>query len=233
MKSPIIGVLPLFDTEKQSVWMLPGYLKGIEEAGGTPLILPYTDNSKILLKVCKLCDGFLFTGGQDVCPSLYGESDKNSVDLLPTLDNLTKTVFDYATSKDLPILGICRGIQILNVFFGGTLYQDLPTEHPSNFSHHQEKPYLNPCHKVSLSNGSYLNLLLGTDLLLVNSIHHQAIKKLGQNLEVEAISVDGLVEGIKANNYKYILGVQWHPEYNFEVEKSSKTIFKSFIDACL
>lgn len=229
-RKPLIGILPLYDSELDSIWMLPGYLNGLHMAQADTIILPYTTDKDQLNRISALCDGFLFTGGQDVNPKMYQESVlKECGEISDTLDILTKTVFEYALKKDKAILGICRGCQIINVLFGGTLYQDLYTQRNSNIDHHQQKPYINTSHRVSIIEGSYLRTLFNTSTIEVNSIHHQAIKDTSAELLVNAVSEDGLVEAVKAKSFKYILGIQWHPEYNFEKNSYSSQIFKDFI----
>lgn len=234
MKKTIIGILPLFDSEKDSIWMLPGYQKGLEKAGAQVLIFPYTNDLDEILTVSALCDGYLFTGGQDVDPNLYNEKKQPFCgEISPVLDTLTKIVFEDAKFSDKSVLGICRGCQILNVLFGGTLYQDLNTQYSSengtHIEHHQNKPYDSTSHKVTLNQDSYLHKLLKKDVLDVNSIHHQGIKDLGMGLSVNAVSEDGIVEAIKANDYNFMLGVQWHPEYNFFRNEDSMSILKAFV----
>lgn len=139
MEKPIIGVTPLWDEEKKSYWMLPGYLEGVKEAGAIPVILPLTTNGADIAQLADLCDGFLFTGGQDVDPQLYGEAmEPFCGELCPARDALEQELLRQALERDKPILGICRGIQFLNAALGGTLYQDLPTEHPSEIGHELE-----------------------------------------------------------------------------------------------
>lgn len=227
---PLIGVLPLYDTQKQSIWMLPQYMDSIEQEGGIPIILPYTANKEVLEEVCSRCSGFVCTGGQDVSPALYRELKKECCgETLDVLDSLTLTVFEYAKRYDLPLLGICRGFQIMNVFFGGTLYQDIKNQTDSKVNHHQEKPYHNAAHTVTLQPGQYLSKLLNKDTLEVNSIHHQAVRELGEGLSVLAVSEDGLIEAVKADSCKYMLGVQWHPEYSYKSDDSAKAIIRSFV----
>lgn len=233
MTKPIIGILPLYDSEKDSIWMLPGYQKGLEKAGAKTLILPYTDNTDEILTISAFCDGFLFTGGQDVDPKLYNENKQSYCgEISPTLDTLTRIVFEDAKFSDKAILGICRGCQILNVLFGGTLYQDLNTQYKApgkHIEHHQEKPYDSTWHKVTVNQDSYLHKLLKKDELNVNSIHHQGIKTVGKGLTVNAVSEDGIVESIKADNFNYMFGVQWHPEYNYFKNEDSMAILKDFV----
>ncbi|MBQ7141550.1 MAG: gamma-glutamyl-gamma-aminobutyrate hydrolase family protein, partial [Bacteroidaceae bacterium] len=172
-KSPIIGVTPLWDAERKSVWMLPDYLDGIKAAGGVPVVLPIEMSEADADRIVETCDGFLFTGGQDVAPEFYGMKDATgTVVPSPERDKLETLLLAKALQADKPILGICRGLQFFNAFFGGTLWQDLPSQHPSDIVHRQDKPYVNPTHKVSLSGD--LRTLLCKDTLEVNTLHHQA-----------------------------------------------------------
>ena len=130
------------------------------------------------------------------------------------------------------MLGICRGIQFLNVYLGGTLYQDLPTEHPSAAEHHQKPPYDAPVHSVTLVPARPLYQLLGKYELAVNSLHHQAIRKLAPTLQVMALSEDGIPEAICLPGKKFVWAVQWHPEFSFPVNADSRKIFAAFVGAC-
>ena len=140
-------------------------------------------------------------------------------------------MFQRVLELDKPILGICRGIQLINALMGGSLYQDLDEEHPSNTKHHQSPPYDIPCHKVSIQKESPLYELLQTEELSVNSYHHQAVKKLAPNLSAMAYSTDGLVEAVYAPEKRYVWALQWHPEFSFLKDRNSKKIFESFVKA--
>lgn len=215
--NPIIGVTPLWDDERKSIWMLPDYLDGIKAAGGIPVVLPLEMSEKDADRIVETCDGFLFTGGQDVgsCP----ERDK-----LETL------LLSKALPSDKTILGICRGLQFINVFLGGTLWQDLPSQHPTEITHRQGKPYNAPTHKVML-NGD-LKKLLGKDTIDVNTLHHQAIKDLGDSLTPMAVAPDGIIEAFQMVGKHFVWGVQWHPEYMFKTGPDSLAIFAHFIHHC-
>ncbi len=142
---PIIGVLPLWDDEKDSLWMLPGYFNGILRAGGVPVMLPLSSEPSVIEQEIQMCDGFLFTGGHDVSPELYGASRKYpNVICCKKRDEMECALMKRALEENKSILGICRGIQFLNVYLGGSLYQDLPTEHPSDINHHQAIKMLAP-----------------------------------------------------------------------------------------
>ncbi|MCD8293669.1 MAG: gamma-glutamyl-gamma-aminobutyrate hydrolase family protein [Clostridia bacterium] len=233
MAKKIIGVVPLLDEEKESIWMLPGYMDGIMDAGAIPVILPMTDNAEDLKEIFSLCDGLLMTGGQDVSPAMYrAKRSPQCGASCDTRDRMEKLLYEMAVEEEKPVLGICRGIQIINVLQGGTLYQDIPSEYHTGIEHHMKPPYTDTAHSVRILNPSPLYSLLGTESLGVNSYHHQAVKDLGQGLEVMAISEDGLVEAISRKGSRFVWGIQWHPEFNFHVDGSSRKIFKAFINAC-
>ncbi len=230
-KSPIIGVTPLWDAERKSVWMLPDYLDGIKAAGGVPVVLPIEMSEADADRIVGTCDGFLFTGGQDVAPEFYGMKDATgAVVPSPERDKLETLLLSKALQADKAILGICRGLQFINAFLGGTLWQDLPSQHPSDIVHRQGKPYGVPTHNVSLSGD--LRSLLGKDTLEVNTLHHQAIKDLGRDLEPMAESPDGLIEAVKMVGKRFVCAVQWHPEYMFKTDADSLRVFSWFVRQC-
>ena len=227
-KSPIIGVTPLWDAERKSVWMLPDYLDGIKAAGGVPVVLPIEMSEADADRIVETFDGFLFTGGQDVAPELYGtKDDTGTVVPSPERDKLESLLLSKALQADKAILGICRGLQFINAFLGGTLWHDLPSQHPSNIVHRQGKPYGVPTHKVSLSGD--LQTLLGKDTLEVNTLHHQAIRDLGNGLIPLAESPDGLIEAVKMTGKRFVYAVQWHPEYMFKTDGDSLKVFSWFV----
>lgn len=195
--------------------MLPDYLDGIKAAGGVPVVLPIDISENGTNRIIETCDGFLFTGGQDVgsCPKR---------------DNPETLLLSKALQADKPILGICRGLQFINVFLGGTLWQDLPTDHPSEIVHRQAKPYGIPTHTVTLS--GELKSLLDKDILEVNTLHHQAIKDLADDLTPMAVAPDGIIEAVRMKNKRFVWAVQWHPEYMFATDKNSLKVFEFFIN---
>ena len=232
MMRPVIGVMPLMDQERESLWMLPGYFDVLTEAGGLPVMFPLTKNEEQIRQLIDMADGILFTGGHDVSPELYGE---NPVPQLGSTcierDRMEQIALKYAMEQDKPVLGICRGIQLINAALGGTLYQDLPTMHPSEISHRQERPYDKPSHEVTLVPDAPLMKLTGKDALQVNSCHHQAIKDLAPGLTAMAVSPDGLIEAIFGQSQRFLWAVQWHPEFSFRKDPVSVEIVKAFVDA--
>ena len=233
MDKPIIGVMPLVDTEKDSYWMLPGYMNGISQAGGIPVMLPLTNDENDVTKLASMCDGFLFTGGQDVNPGIYNE-EKRAVcgECSDARDIMDTMFFLEALKNDKPCLGICRGLQFFNAVLGGTLYQDLPVDKPSNIIHHQNHPYNKPCHEVRILPGTPLEKLIKKINLPVNSLHHQGIKDLAEGIMPMAFAPDGLIEAICVPTQKFIWAVQWHPEFNFEEDEASRAVFTALIEAC-
>lgn len=232
MKKPIIGVTPLFDRERDSYWMLPGYLQGLEQAGAIPIVLPLTADVGDLSQLTQLCDGILFTGGQDVSPSLYGAERKAACgEVCAARDEMEQALLRLALEQDLPIFGICRGIQFLNAALGGTLYQDLPTEHPSRTQHHMTPPYDRAVHRVTLLPDTPLAELLGVQTMGVNSYHHQAVQDLAPELVEMARSEDGLVEAVCLPTKRFVWAVQWHPEFSFRVDAHSRKLFSAFVQA--
>lgn len=230
---PIIGVTPLWDDERESLWMLPGYMDGIQSAGGLPIMLPLTSDPEKLSQLSRLCSGFLFTGGHDVSPELYHQQPlPDVISACKARDDMELHLLHLALQQDKPILGICRGIQFINAALGGTLYQDLPTQHPSATEHHMAPPYDRAVHTVSILPQTPLHRLLGTDSLSVNSYHHQAIKDLSDQLTAMAISEDGLIESVCMPGKKFLWATQWHPEFSWKSDESSRKIFQAFVHTC-
>ena len=234
MEKPRIGVVPLFDTERDSLWMLPGYMEGLMQAGGLPMILPLTDSPADIRTIAETCSGFLFTGGQDIDPAYYNEADEEHLcgEHFPMRDRMELMLFREGLTRDKAMLGICRGIQAFNVFCGGSLWRDLPSEKPSAVEHHQKPPYDKPAHRVDIVEGTPLHTLLGKNSIEVNSYHHQAVKELSPRLSAMAYSEDGIVEAVDMPEMRWVWAVQWHPEFSFRVSEESRLIFSEFIRNC-
>ena len=212
--------------------MLPGYMDGISQAGGIPVIFPFSSDEQELEQLAEMCDGFLFTGGHDVMPELYGEAPLPGLnECCEKRDRMETIVLRKAIAADKPVLGICRGIQFINAALGGTLYQDLPSQHPSDVEHHQTPPYDKHAHFVSVTAGSPLYECLGAEQLSVNSYHHQAVDRLAPGLAAMAVSPDGLTEALYKPDHSFLWAVQWHPEFSYRTDENSRKIFKAFVDA--
>lgn len=232
-RKPLIGIVPLFDEERHSYWMIPGYMRGIEEAGGIPVMLPLTDDEETLERLVETCDGFLLTGGQDVDPRLYGEeSVAKCGKSCPARDAMEKKLFSMILKRDMPVLGICRGIQFMSAALGGSLYQDIPSQRPSALIHCQKPPYHIPSHNVKILLDTPLYTLLKKENIAVNSYHHQGVKVLPACLRAMARAEDGLTEAIYMPGKKFVWAVQWHPELSFEQDEDNRKIFAAFVSAC-
>ena len=230
---PIIGIVPLIDDEKESFWMLPGYMDGIAEAGGLPIVLPLTHEPETIGQILNTVQGILFTGGHDVDPQLYGEEPLPECGAASKeRDSMESELLRQCIEKDTPVLGICRGIQFLNAYLGGSLYQDLPTQHPTKIEHHQKPPYDIPVHKVDIVEDTKLFELLGKTTLSVNSYHHQAVKTLAKTLKTMAVSEDGIIEAVEMPGKKFVWAFQWHPEFSYKVDENSRMIFREFVNKC-
>ena len=230
MKKPMIGLIPLVDEGRESYWMLPGYMNSLARAGGIGVMLPLTDDEDALARILETFDGFLFTGGHDIEPALYGQ-EKLPVcaDTCPGRDAMEQKLLRYALDADKPVLGICRGLQLMNVVLGGTLYQDIPTQFPSQTNHRMAAPYGRPEHTVEASPEFPFGDLPLTQG--VNSCHHQGIHKLAPCLKAWAKAPDGLVEAVYHPGKRYARAVQWHPEFFDAENELSRYIFQSFVES--
>lgn len=230
----IVAVMPLYDDERQSYWMLPGYMKSLEQQGAIPLMLPLTDNRDELDYFLETCDGFMLTGGQDVSPEIYNENPIEQCGAVcRPRDDMDAYILKQAAQMDKAVLGICRGIQLMNAAYGGTLYQDLPLQHPSPVGHHMQAPYNRSAHTVKIMDDSPLKKLLGVSECEVNSYHHQAVRDLAPCLKAMAVSPDGLVEAVYMPSKRFVWGVQWHPELSYHNDMKSREIIGAFLRAAL
>ena len=230
---PIIAIVTLYDEKLESYWMLPGYAQGLEEAGAAPVVLPLTSDPAALERYAHTFDGFLFPGGHDLAPSLYGEEPSEKCGtVIPQRDSMEQAFFPLALATRKPLLGICRGIQLFNVMLGGDLYQDIPTQCPSGVEHHETPPYDKVAHPVQVRRGTPLFDAVGVEEMGVNSYHHQGIRRLGQGLEVAATAPDGMVEAVYLPEHPFALAVQWHPEFSLHSDPRSGKIFQAFVQAC-
>ena len=226
MNKPLIALIPQVDEEGRW-WIGPDYMNSVSRAGGIPVLLPVTDSDEELEAIAHRFDGFLFTGGPDVEPALYGQQKEAFCgDICPERDNMELKLFRLAFDLGKPILGICRGIQLINVALGGTLYQDIPTQAPSEVPHRVlEKPQARETHEIFVEpECPFGDLPLR---LMVNSRHHQAIERLAPGLAVRARAADGIIEAVYMPGRPNVRAVQWHPE-NFRNDLS-KEIFREFL----
>jgi putative glutamine amidotransferase len=208
------------------------YFESLESAGGTPLPIPVVHDPDRLRFYYELLDGLLLPGGADVEPRRYGAAAREDckLTLMPELDEVELTLARWAIADGLPMLGICRGIQVLNVACGGTLWQDLRVEGATSESHDgEERDGL--VHALEVRPDSLLARTLGRTRLRVNSLHHQAIRDLGRELRAVATSADGLVEGVELPTRDFVIGIQCHPEELSKKEPWARALFKGLVAA--
>lgn len=237
MKRPVIGLTPSLESGEGKIYSPTSYPKAVIAAGGTPIFLNVTREDDIIEAYADMVDGVIFTGGDDVDPASYGEEQTwGCGDVVPMRDafeiKLLKVLLERYPKK--PILGICRGCQILNVAMGGTLYQDLRSQVPGCIRHQQQQSSHYASHKVFVNEGSKLHAIYGCTEIMVNSFHHQAVKDLGKDLVITARASDGVVEAFEKPDHPYFIATQWHPERQVEGphHPEHKPLFKTFVDAC-
>ncbi len=236
MKKPIIGITPSHNTESEEISMRANYLRAVAGAGGVPILLPMEGSREDRQQLVELCDGFLFSGGPDLHPLMFGEDTQlNCGNVSIPRDTMEKELFELVMKAGKPILGICRGIQEINVFLGGDIYQDLPSQFETDFKVAHRQPYgcTTPSHYVDVVPGTRLAEMAGGKArIAVNSSHHQAVRTLAPGLTATAFAHGGLVEGLEKADYPYLVAVQWHPEYYWQNDETAKNLFASFVKAC-
>lgn len=200
--------------KRQQIALYAIYVEALERIGLAPVLVTPAHTMASLPVLLGQCCGLVLTGGEDVDPSRYGEEPKPGLGLTnPERDEAELATLRYAMERELPILAICRGCQLLNVYLGGTLYQDLTLERPSSVQHEQTEPWGRRTHDVRVEPGSRLAEIVGSDELCINSFHHQGIKDLAPGLRAVAQAADGTIEAVESETYpSWLLGLQWHPE---------------------
>jgi putative glutamine amidotransferase len=233
--SPLIGVTTSLTVGKtpERAYVNSAYLHAVQQAGGVPVALPPPLSPDSLARLLRGLDGLLLTGGGDMDPTLLGEAPHASLsEVAPARDALELAAIRTALDRRLPILAICRGIQVLNVALGGSLFQDLATEPGTTLQHNQSAPRTEPTHTVTVKAGSRLAETLGAEALEVNSMHHQAVKALGAGLVAVAWGPDQIIEGVELTDpERVVLGVQWHPEELVGRSEPARRLFAALISA--
>lgn len=241
MAVPVVGISGRSDQSARSpstpvVSIGESYVRAVELGGGAPVIVaPHPDKDRLQAIFDRL-DGLVLSGGGDVLPKLYGEEDGGllwSVD--EGRDQAELMMARWALSKGLPVLAICRGIQVLNVAAGGTLIQDVGTQVPDALSHAiiAGRPMASVAHTVDVVERTRLAALFGRGELEVNSAHHQAAKSVGEGLLVTARAPDGVIEGLEKPDHPFCVGVQWHPEAMVDSRPVMRRLFEALAEAAL
>ena len=208
------------------------YVRAVESASALPMVL-FPGPADHVADLVQRLDALVLTGGSDVDPDHYGEDPHETVDdVIPERDAFELALVGAALARDLPVLAICRGHQVLNVATGGTLIQDIPSQVQGALDHDPKKERWEPAHQVRILPGTRLREILGRDRVEVNSIHHQAIKTPGQGLVVSAYAVgDELIEGVEMPDRRFVVGVQWHPEAFWDQPQTFQPLFAALVAA--
>lgn len=236
-KKPIIGIsgdTKLISNEvfqgHKFAYMINNYVESIERSCGVPYIIPIIQNEEIIKQQVKNIDALILSGGSDVNPLLFGEEPSEKLGAIVNERDIYDTkLLKFAMKLDKPILGICRGIQVLNIVNGGTLYQDLSLHQGHSVKHFQSGSPSSATHTVDIIKNSVLYEILG-EKALVNSFHHQAVKKVAKGFKVTALSKDGVVEAIEKEGESFVLGIQWHPEMMSREHNEMQKIFDVLVE---
>jgi len=229
---PIIGIFGAIDNER-TVSLFGTYSDSIESNGALPILFPYTESAECIDRFVSLCHGFFFTGGVDIDPSRYGERTLPECgSIQPFRDRLEFAAFEAVYASGKPILGICRGAQLINVALGGSLYQDIPSQCSTELNHRQTEEKFEFSHSIKILEGTPLRSLTGKSEMRGNSFHHQAVKSLAPSLRIMARAEDGIVEGFYEEGCRYLRAYQWHPERLYAKDGDNRKIFTDFIESC-
>ncbi len=240
MPKPLIGLIAEFwaspskNTRSRVQGQLDTYIDAVQDAGGLPVLIPQSLPNADLLQLYNHLQGLILPGGGDLDPQLYGAARHPATDGVDTDRDRTELyLVRQAVADHKPFFGICRGVQVLNVALGGTLYQDLPTELPNALPHYFRAPAFqrdHPGHALQVEEDSLLARCLGAPLVDVNSRHHQAADKVAPGLQIVARAPDGVIEALELPNHPFGLGVQWHPE-NLQAQAPMRALFEQFVQA--
>jgi putative glutamine amidotransferase len=239
MDAPIIGITGYADRSARppnvSVFALARtYVYAVAAAGGAPVILPPYLEPSHLRRTLNGVDGLILSGGGDIYPSFFGEKDQGLLWRVDDERDRTEIALaKWALAEGIPVLAICRGVQVLNVASGGTLIQDIPTqvENPLSHSSVAGRPVPRIAHPVEVESNTRLATLIGAGTVGVNSAHHQAAKSIGSDLVATARAPDGVIEGLEAPDHRFCIGVQWHPEAMVEETPVMLELFQGLVEA--
>lgn len=222
VRRPNIGITPDFaeratadGTTKSAYYDLKAsYADAVIRAGGLPFVLPYSDDRSVIEAYLERVSAIIVTGGAfDIPPEAYGDTAREGCGpLKPGRTAFETILMQEALKRNMPVLGVCGGMQLLNVVMGGTLHQDIGREITNSREHEQKHDRTQPAHPIDVKEGTLLAEHLGRGQIMVNSTHHQAVKTPGEKVTVSAVSPDGVVEAIEGQGYSFVVGVQWHPE---------------------
>ncbi|MGE5590395.1 MAG: gamma-glutamyl-gamma-aminobutyrate hydrolase family protein [Bacillota bacterium] len=228
---PLIGISCWQNPESLEFFVPEAYVQALRKAGAIPALVPYVGTENEAAEALSRLDGLLLSGGVDLDPVHWGEEPYRQMGRIdPSRDRSELLLARRALSTDLPVLGICRGLQVLAVASGGSLWQDLHSQVASSLKHDQNAPRWYPTHGVRLTQASRLASWLGTEIR-VNSFHHQAVRQAPPGFTAVASAPDGVIEALEHQTHPFAIGVQWHPECFWNQEKDHNALFLAFVEA--
>lgn len=233
MKNAVIGITTFITGD--SLKLPVTYINAVSGSNGVPLVLAKTESDQQIKQQVDSIDGLLLTGGDDIDPSLFGDDPHQKLgNIEPGRDAYEMKLIEYTLQQDKPILAICRGAQILNIYAGGTMYQDIYSQVGDTvMQHNQNAPRDYLSHTVRVTEHSKLAAITGSLEIKTNSFHHQANKNIAEHFIVSGKSNDGIIEAFESTERDFVIGLQWHPEGSFHNDSVSQNIFKTFIETAV
>jgi len=240
MAPPVIGLTASIDHRApafgETYSLTRKYADGVRQAGGVPVMVPHNLDEAALRAVLDRLDGVLLSGGGDIEPALFGEAAHPATcEIEPERDRVELTLARRVVERNMPCLAICRGIQVLNVALGGSLMQDIPAQMPAALPHSFDRattPRNYLAHPVQIDPASQLARVMQLEVARTNSWHHQAIRQVADRLRVTAVAPDGVIEAVEVPGQRFVIGVQWHPEWLFEEHVEQRRLFEELVRAC-
>ena len=236
-KMPIIGISSSIIVDNSGsfagymrAYVNKDYVDAVIRAGGVPLIIPFSVDKEVIISQAQLIDGLILSGGHDINPYNYGQEPSQKLgETFPERDTYDMLLLEESKKRNIPIIGICRGFQLINVAAGGTLYQDLSLIPGNILKHNQVSNPTLKTHKIEIKENSFISSIFGKETM-VNSFHHQAIDKVANDFIVVARASDGVVEAIEHKTYKFLVAVQWHPEMLAVNCEKARVLFSKFVE---